>query len=283
MGPDRATNRVSHQCATTPSPTDQARRLDARAPDWHNRVMTFEPGPNRPMSPRAAARPASLSLSEALRTTGAVREFTDQSVDDAVLARVLDTARFAPSGGNAQAWRLVVVRDPERRRRLRDCYLRGSADYLALHAAGLRPWAPTNDRDAEARALKTENPTAPGGFAERFDEAPVLLALFADLSRLAAVDRDADRYTFAGGASIYPFAWSILLAARDEGLGGVITTIAIREEPQVKAVLGAADPLALAAVIALGYPVRRPRRLRRETVDSFATVDSIDGPVFGAP
>jgi nitroreductase len=245
--------------------------------------MTFEPGPNRPTSPRAAARPASLSLSEALRTTGAVREFTDQSVDDAVLARVLDTARFAPSGGNAQAWRLVVVKDPDRRRRLRDCYLRGSADYLALHAAGLRPWAPTNDRDAEARALKTENPTAPGGFAERFDEAPVLLALFADLSRLAAVDRDADRYTFAGGASIYPFAWSILLAARDQGLGGVITTIAIREEPQVKAVLGAADPLALAAVIALGYPVRRPRRLRRETVDSFATVDSIDGPVFGAP
>lgn len=283
MGPDRATNRVSHQCATTPSPTDQALRLDARAPDWHNRVMTFEPGPNRPTSPRAAARPPSLSLSEVLRTTGAVREFTDQSVDDAVLARVLDTARFAPSGGNAQAWRLVVVKDPERRRRLRDCYLRGSADYLALHAAGLRPWAPTNDRDAEARALKIENPTAPGGFAERFDEAPVLLALFADLSRLAAVDRDADRYTFAGGASIYPFAWSILLAARDEGLGGVITTIAIREELQVKAVLEAADPLALAAVIALGYPVRRPRRLRRETVDSFATVDSIDGPVFGAP
>jgi nitroreductase len=245
--------------------------------------MTFETGPNRPTSRRAAPRPASLSLSEALRTTGAVREFTDQSVDDAVLARVLDTARFAPSGGNAQAWRLVVVKDPERRRRLRDCYLRGSADYLALHAAGLRPWAPTNDRDAEARALKTENPTTPGGFAERLDEAPVLLALFADLSRLAAVDRDADRYTFAGGASIYPFAWSILLAARDEGLGGVITTIAIREEPQVKAVLGAADPLALAAVVALGYPVRRPRRLSRQPISSFATVDSIGGPVFGAP
>jgi nitroreductase len=100
---------------------------------------------------------------------------------------------------------------------------------------------------------------------------------------LAAVDRDADRYTFAGGASIYPFAWSILLAARDEGLGGVITTIAIREEPQVKALLGAPDPLALAAVIALGYPVRQPRRLRRQPVSSFATVDSIGGPVFGAP
>ena len=222
-----------------------------------------------------------MELTDALRTTGAVRDFTDQAVDDAVLGRVLDTARFAPSGGNAQAWHVVVVKDRERRRRLRDFYVRGSVDYMAMLAAGLRPWAPTNDRDAETRALAAENAAAAGGFAKRFDEVPVLLALFANLSLLAAVDRDADRYTFAGGASIYPFAWSILLAARDEGLGGVITTIAIREEPQVKALLGAPDPLALAAVIALGYPVRSPRRLSRQPVSSFATVDSIDGPVFG--
>jgi nitroreductase len=228
----------------------------------------------------AAARPAPLSLTEALRTTGAVREFTDRPVDDAVLARVLDTARFAPSGSNAQAWRVVVVKDPANRRRLRDCYLRGSRDYLALTAAGLRPWAPTNDRDAEARALATEKALAPGAFAEKFDEAPVLLALFADLSMLAAIDRDANRYTFAAGASIYPFAWNVLLAGRDEGLGGVITTIAIREEAQVKTILGAPDPLALAAIIALGYPVRQPRRLRREPVSAFVTVDSIDGPEF---
>src|SRR4030081_2242382 len=113
------------------------------------------------------AQPAPLSLAEALRTTGAVREFADRPVDDAVLARVLDTARFAPSGGNAQAWRVVVVKDPAHRRQVRDCYLRGSRDYLALAAAGMRPWAPTNDRDAEERALAAGNATAPGGFAGR--------------------------------------------------------------------------------------------------------------------
>jgi nitroreductase len=221
-----------------------------------------------------------MELIDALRTTGAVREFTDRPVDDAVLARVLDTARFAPSGSNAQAWRVVVIKDATNRRRLRDCYLQGSREYLTLAAAGLRPWSPTNDREAETRALAAENVAAPGGFAERFDEAPVLLALFADLSMLAAIDRDADRYTFAAGASVYPFAWNVLLAAREEGLGGVITTIAIREEAQVKTILGASDPLALAAIIALGYPVRQPRRLRRQPVSSFVTVDSIDGPVF---
>jgi nitroreductase len=223
---------------------------------------------------------ASLSLAEALRTTGAVRDFTDRHVDDAVLSRVLDTARFAPSGSNAQAWRVVVVNDAANRRRLRDCYLKGSREYMALAAAGLRPWSPTNDRDAEAQALAAHHDAAAPAFAEKFDEVPVLLALFADLSMLAAIDRDADRYTFAAGASIYPFAWNVMLAAREEGLGGVITTIAIREEAEVKAILGAADPLALAAVIALGYPVRQPRRLRREPVSSFVTVDSIDGPAF---
>lgn len=106
----------------------------------------------------------------------------------------------------------------------------------------------------------------------------MLLAVFADLAALAAVDRDADRYPFAGGASVYPFVWSILLAARAEGLGGVITTMAIRQEEEVKRLLGAPGQWALAAVVALGHPVHQVRRLRRQPVAGFATVDSVQGP-----
>jgi nitroreductase len=223
-----------------------------------------------------------MELTEALRTTGAVRAFTDEPVDDATLASVLDNARFAPNGGNAQAWHVVVVKDSEVRRRLRDLYLPGWYDYLAMHAAGLRPWSPVNDRDAESTAVTGAEPAVdPQGFAENLDTAPVLLALFADLSGLTAVDRDFDRYPFAGGGSIYPFAWSALLAARSEGLGGVITTMCIRQENAVKALLGASGTLALAAVIALGHPVKQPRRLSRAPVESFATVDRVDGPAFG--
>jgi nitroreductase len=225
-----------------------------------------------------------MDLLDALRTTAAVRDFRPDPVADDVLHRVLDSARFSPSGGNAQGWRVVVVRDAEKRRRLRELYLNGWYDYLAMSAAGLRPWAPTNDREAEAEAmdraleLRTAAAQGPGGFAEHFDEVPALLALLVDLRALAAVDRDADRYTFAGGASVYPFAWNVLLAARAEGLGGVITTMPIREEPAVKELLGAADHHALAAVLALGHPVRQLRRLTRAPVESFATVDHVDGP-----
>jgi nitroreductase len=184
----------------------------------------------------------------------------------------------------------VVVQDPAIRRSLRDQYLAGWYDYLAIMLAGLTPWAPVTDRAAEASAIagsarvaeQARTAGARGGFAEQLDEVPVLLALFADLRALAAVDRDHSRYTFAGGASIYPFAWNVLLAARAEGLGGVITTMPIRQEAEVKALLGAPDELALAAVIALGHPREAPpTRLRRSTVASFTTVDRLDGPAFG--
>ena len=229
-----------------------------------------------------------MDLGEALRTTGAVREFTDEPVDDATVFRLLETARFAPNGGNRQAWRIVVVKDPATRRALRDIYLPGWYEYLAQVSAGLTPWAVVTDRQAEADAVARAGEVAaaaaagPGGFAEHLDEVPVLLVLLADFARLATVDRDSDHYTLVGGASIYPFAWSILLAARAEGLGGVMTTMVLRDEPAVKALLGVPDTCTVAGVLALGHPVHQPTKLRRGAVEEFATLDRFDGPVLGS-
>jgi len=229
----------------------------------------------------------SVELREALRTTGAVRDLTPEPVPDAVVLRILDVARFAPSGGNRQGWRVVVIRSPDLRRRLRDLYLDGWYEYLAMAAAGLVPWAPHTDVEAERLAIARapsfaeQAAAGPGGFAEHLDQVPVLLLLLADLRALASVDRDLDRYTFCGGASIYPMAWSILLAARDEGVGGVLTTMLIRREAEVKALVGAGDDLAVAGLIALGYPERRATRLRRHEVAEFTTVDTVGGQPFG--
>jgi len=226
-----------------------------------------------------------MDLRTALTTTGAFRDFTPEPVDDATLARVLEVARFAPSGGNRQGWRVVVVQDPATRRRIREAYLASWYEYLAQRAAGLTPWSPTADRDAEADAVAGAPAIAeaadPGGFAETIDRVPVLLVLLVELDALAAVDRDLDRYTFAGAASVYPFAWSVLLAARDEGLGGVMTTMAIRQEHDVLDALGAPAGWAVAAVLAIGHPTRTFSRLTRAPVSSFTTVDRVDGEAFG--
>jgi nitroreductase len=231
-----------------------------------------------------------VELIDALRSTGAVRQFDSTTpVPDEVIYRLLDTARFAPNGGNRQAWRVIVVKDPALRRGLRDAYLPGWYEYLAQISAGLTPWAPVTDRERERLALAEADDMAaaaagsPGGFAENLDAVPVMLVLLADLTRLAAVDRDADHYTMVGGASIYPFAWSILLGARSEGLGGVMTTMVIRDEGSVKELLGIPDAMSVAGLLALGPPVSQPTRLRRQSVETFATVDRFDGPPMHRP
>jgi nitroreductase len=224
-----------------------------------------------------------VELTDALRTTGAVREFEATDVPDDTVYRLLDTARFAPNGGNRQAWRVVVVKDPEVRRAVRDAYLPGWYQYLAQVGAGLTPWAAVTDRELERQAvagaadIERSAADGPGGFAEHFERVPVMLVVVADLTRLATVDRDCGHYTMVGGASIYPFAWSILLAARAEGLAGVLTTMVVREEATVKEVLGIPDTASVAGVLALGRPVHQPTRLRRQPVESFATVDRFDG------
>jgi nitroreductase len=224
-----------------------------------------------------------MELRDALRTTGAAREFEDAPIDRATIYGLLDTARFAPNGGNRQAWRVVVVEDPARRRALRDAYLPGWYEYLSQAKAGLVPFAPVTDDAAAAEAAAKAHEFAdaakagPGGFAEHLDRAPVLLLLIADLRSLAALDKDADRYTFVGGASIYPFAWSILLAARDVGLGGVLTTMVARREDDVRELFGLEPHHSVAGVIALGRPTFQPTKLRRHAVEQFTTIDALDG------
>ena len=234
-----------------------------------------------------------MELIEALRTTGAVREFLDTPVPDATVHRLLDTARFAPNGGNRQAWRIVVVQHPDLRRGLRDLYLPAWYQYLAQAAAGLTPWAVVTDRELERRIIldvpdvvidaALDREDAPGGFAEHLDRVPVMLVLLADLARLSTVDRDCGHYTMVGGASIYPFAWSILLAARDEGLAGVMTTMVVREESAVRALLGVPETFSVVGLLALGVPVVQPTKLRRGPVEAFATVDRFDGAPLTGP
>ena len=237
----------------------------------------------------ATATVPAVDLLDALRTTGAVRAFQPDPVADDVVYRIVDSARFAPSGGNRQAWHAVVVRDPARRRVLRDRYLEGWYEYLAISAAGLVPWAPVTDMEAErdavagAAAVAEAAAAGPGGFAEHLDTVPVLVLVLADLSKLAAVDRGFDRYTLVGGASVYPFVWSLLLAARAEGLAGVMTTMVVRREAELRAEFEIPDHMAVASLVALGRPVHQPRRLTRRPVEAFVTIDTVGGPALEVP
>ena len=124
-------------------------------------------------------------------------------------------------------------------------------------------------------------PPVPNPVLDALESIPVVLVVAADLGSIAMMDKDLGRATLTGGASVYPFVHSILLAARDRGLGGVLTTFLARAEHAARPLLGLPDTWAVAAMVALGHPVRRATKLTRHPVASFTTVDRFDGPPFG--
>ncbi len=216
-----------------------------------------------------------MDLIEALRTNPAVREFTDEPVADEVVAELLETARFAPSGGNRQPWHVAMVRDRDLRQQLADLCRPVWQEYMAIGATGATPFAVAGPQPQPADIGPVPNPVV-----DRLADAPVVLVLAADLTAIAMMDGNLERATLTGGASVYPFAHSILLAARDRGLGGVLTTFLARAEPAARPLLGLPDDWAIAAMLVLGHPVRRAAKLRRKAVADFATVDRFDGPAF---
>ena len=219
-----------------------------------------------------------MELRDGIRTTGAVRGFTEQVVDDNTVHAILDDARFAPSGGNRQPWRVAVVKDLAVRRSLGDAMKPVWDEYVAISATGKTPFTVVDAAPYELASITPGN--VPNDLLDKIESIPVVLAIAADLGSIAMMDKDLDRATITGGASIYPFCWSVLLSARSRGLGGVITTFASRVEPAVGPLLGLPDNWALAATIFLGYPVKQTTKLTRHAVEKFTTVDTFDGQVF---
>lgn len=215
-----------------------------------------------------------MDVTSTLRTTGATRTFTAEAVPDSTLHAVLDDARFAPSGGNRQPWRVAVVGDATTRRQLADLMQPVWDAYMARAALGVTPYNAIEDVEP------ADVETSPNPLLDEIETVPVVLAIAADLRRIALMDGILDRVPITGGASIYPFCWSILLSARDRGLGGVMTTFLSRVEPDAAPLLGLPEHHALAATIFLGVPVRQTTKLTRQDVPSFATVDRFDGQPF---
>jgi nitroreductase len=207
-------------------------------------------------------------LYEVMRGAPSTRRFTDEPVSDEALARVLDNARFAPSGGNRQGWRVVVVTDADTRRRLRDLYQEpwdaymvktgGRAALEAGEAGGLAP--------GRLRMLQGADE-----YARDFDRVPVHLVVCVELDALTLTDAELGRPSIVGGASIYPFVQNILLGLRHEGLGAAFTTLLVPAEAQVRELLGIPEGVAVAGHIAVGHRADRwPRQLNRNPVQAFA-------------
>jgi nitroreductase len=216
-----------------------------------------------------------MDLYEAMRCAPTSRRFTDEQVAPETLRRALDSARFAPSGGNRQGWRVVAVRDPERRRAIRDLYLPHWRRYME-ETGGARMLSSPDDFDAaRVRMLRGADE-----YAEQLHELPLHLIVCVRLADLAVTDAALPRQSIVGGASVYPFVQNLLLALRGEGLGAAMTTLLVPAEAEVKQLLELPDDLALAAHIGVGHRADPwPKRLARKPVEEFAFAERYGEPL----
>lgn len=215
-----------------------------------------------------------MDLLDTLRSTGAVRGFTDEPVGDDTVVSILDTARFAPSGGNKQPWRVAVVKDPALRHAMAELMRPVWEEYMGANAVGRRPFAFGRSIDAAPVAV-------PNALIDEIGTVPVVLAVAANLHDIAIMDGNLDRPPVVGGASIYPFCWSIILAAR-AWAGRRDDHLPQPRRGRRRCSTRPSCRSALVATIFLGVPTHQNTKLRRNPVDSFATIDRFDGaPLAG--
>ncbi len=190
-----------------------------------------------------------IGLYTAMGSQRAVRRLRPDPIPEAVLARIFKATSYAPSGGNRQPWRMIAVRDPAAKRKLGELYAAQWTPFSALYRSGFAN-AP------EAERAKQERTIAAGDYlAAHLFEAPVLMIVCFNPAHLAVTDAKLDRVSVVGGGSIYPAVQNLLLAARAEGLGCVLTTLLCAVEPEVKQLLNIPANWGTAAMIPLGYPM----------------------------
>lgn len=222
-----------------------------------------------------------MELYDVMRTTFAAREFTDDPLPNETLFKILDNGRFGPSGGNRQGWRVVVVRDRTTREALVALTTPAAKRYAAQLQAGESPWNTIDPTAVDAATI--ERTHAPARLTEPLLRAAVVLVVCVDLKVVASTDQYLERVGVVSGASIYPFAWNILLAARHEGFGGTITTLAVAQEPKVQELLGIPRHVAVCAIMPLGRPMSQLTRLKRKAVPEFTMLERWDGQPLTPP
>lgn len=195
-----------------------------------------------------------MDVFEALYTTRAMRRVSTDPVPPEVASAMLDAAVRAPSGGNSQNWRFIVVTDPEVRRQLAPVYHRAWDQLQATVYRGRWERARQEGDEAAMRVMRSSR-----WLADNFGQVPMWFLAFSRND--------------PSGASIYPAVWSAMLAARAHGIGTCLTTIlGIFEAEATLEILRVPVEKGwqLSAAVSCGYPLGRWGVAERAPVERVA-------------
>ena len=211
--------------------------------------------------------PSADDLYAFLSTTRSIRRISDQPVSDEVLTRIMQAAVWAPSGGNRQPWRIIAVRDRNIKEAIGRLYAKEWEKYVEFNVSkfeGHPPAVVQQVRDAYASGTR---------LAESLADIPVLGMFIHDPSALYVTDANLGRHPVVGGASLYPAVQNFLLAARAEGLGGVLTTLVCNRETELRDILKFPTGWGVHAMVPLGYPKGNHGPLTRSPVEEMTSID----------
>lgn len=204
-----------------------------------------------------------MDLYEALYTTRAMRRVKPDPIPDDVVASILDAAIRAPSGGNTQNWRIIVVSDEQQRSRLGPLYRKASEILQDTVYKGTWEAAEAAGDEATLRVMRSSQ-----WLAENFETVPMWLMFFTRNDPT--------------GASIYPAVWNAMLAARGHGVGTCLTTIlGAFKGAEAFEVMGVPEDKGwqLAASVSCGYPTGRWGLAKRKPVESVTYQDTWGTPL----
>ncbi len=212
-----------------------------------------------------------MNIYEALYTTRAMRRLRPDPIPYDVQARILDAAIRAPSPGNSQNWRFLLVDDPAIKARLATLYRQSQqAGFMHHYSAKAAEEGITAEE-----ALRADEPKLRSArhLAEHWAEVPLFLFGFV---------RDDPT-----GSTIVPALWSAMLAARAEGIGSTYTTLltGFRHDETLE-LLGVPkeEGWTMTACVPFGYPTGRWGVAARRPVDEVAARNAWDGPLgFSVP
>jgi nitroreductase len=193
------------------------------------------------------AVPNTNDLFEIIRSTRSMRRLKPDPVPNELIRKILEAGTCAPSGGNMQRWRFLVIRDAEIKRTVGAFYKRGWDEQVAPRYQSGQP-APGMSRERFLRLLD-----AAEHLAAHIHEAPVWIVPCLE----------GGTPTRTSGSSIYPAVQNMLLAARALGLGATLTTLYLSFEKEVEAAFGLPSDVHSFALLPIGYPIGRFGPVRR--------------------
>ncbi len=208
---------------------------------------------------------AQADLFDIMFSTRSMRRLKPDPVPDELIYRVLDAAIRAPSGGNTQHWRFVVVKDRAVKTAVQRIYQKGWEQVRFMYQG--TP-GPDHMKGSSFQRLLS----AAAYLAAHLAEAPVLV--FACLkSRPMPSEELAAKLALRSGSSIYPAVQNMLLACRALGLGATLTTVCSLYEEELRGVLKLPEDVATYALLPIGYPTGRFGPVRRMPVEEVTCVD----------